>query len=175
MPFTFLKLRTMRADNDPGRHRAHLKELITSDRPMAKLDNAEDPRIVPGGRILRKLCLDELPQLVNVLKGEMSLVGPRPCLPYEAEEYLRWHSNRFDVLPGLTGLWQVSGKNRLTFKQMIRLDISYCRNMSLWLDLKILLRTGPTVAGLFLEGVANRLNRSPQKQRSAGLEESSSS
>jgi lipopolysaccharide/colanic/teichoic acid biosynthesis glycosyltransferase len=149
----------MRADNDSGCHEAHLKELIRSDRPMEKLDTGRDPRIIPGGRVLRKMCIDELPQLVNVLRGEMSLVGPRPCLPYEAEDYLRWHSHRFDVLPGLTGLWQVSGKNRLSFKQMIRLDIAYCQRMSPWLDLTIMLRTVPTIAGLFFEGLANRLRR----------------
>jgi lipopolysaccharide/colanic/teichoic acid biosynthesis glycosyltransferase len=164
-PFTFLKFRTMCAGNDPGCHQAHLKELINSDKPMEKLDNGRDPRIIAGGRILRKACIDEIPQLVNVFKGEMSLVGPRPCLPYEAEDYLRWHSHRFDVLPGMTGLWQVSGKNKLTFKQMIRLDISYCQNMSLWLDLKILLLTIPTVVGLIAEGVTNRLNRAAQVPR----------
>lgn len=158
-PFTFLKFRTMCANNDSGCHEAHLKELIGSDRPMEKLDSGRDPRIIPGGRVLRKMCIDELPQLINVLRGEMSLVGPRPCLPYEAVEYLRWHSQRFDVLPGLTGLWQVSGKNRLTFKQMIRLDIAYCQRISPWLDLAIMLRTVPTIAGLFFEGVANRLRR----------------
>jgi len=149
----------MRAGNASGCHQPPLNDLIASDKPMEKLDDGRDPRIIPGGRVLRKMCIDELPQLVNVLRGEMSLVGPRPCLPYEAEDYLHWHSRRFDVLPGLTGLWQVSGKNRLTFKQMIRLDISYCRNMSLGLDLGIILRTVPTIIGLFFEGLGNRLRR----------------
>jgi lipopolysaccharide/colanic/teichoic acid biosynthesis glycosyltransferase len=161
-PFTFLKFRTMFANNDPHCHQAHLRELINSDKPMAKLDDGRDPRIIPGGRILRKACIDEFPQLVNVLKGDMSLVGPRPCLPYEAEEYLRWHRNRFDVLPGVTGLWQVSGKNKLTFKQMIRLDISYCQKMSLGFDLKILLLTFPTIVGLVLEGISICIKRSAQ-------------
>jgi lipopolysaccharide/colanic/teichoic acid biosynthesis glycosyltransferase len=155
-PFTFLKFRTMHLSNDANSHRTHLKKLINSDEPMEKLDNSNDPRIIPGGRVIRKACLDELPQLINVLRGEMSLVGPRPCLPYEAEEFLRWHAHRFDVLPGLTGLWQVSGKNRLTFKQMIRLDIEYCRNMNPWLDLKILLLTVPTIIGLVFEAALNR-------------------
>lgn len=166
-PFTFLKFRTMYAGNDPRCHQAHLKELIASDQPMEKLDSGRDPRIIPGGRLLRKVCLDEFPQLINVLRGEMSLVGPRPCLPYEAEEYRRWHSHRFDVLPGLTGLWQVSGKNRLTFKQMVRLDISYCQNMSLLLDLKILLRTIPVIIGWFWEGIGNRLRRAAQARTRA--------
>ena len=123
---------------------------------MEKLDEAGDARIIPGGRMIRRACIDEFPQLLNVLRGEMSLVGPRPCLPYEAEEYLRWHTYRFDVLPGMTGAWQVSGKNKLTFKQMIRLDIRYCNSMSLWLDLKVLLLTGPTILGMIAESVAKR-------------------
>lgn len=163
LPFTFLKFRTMHTNNDPRFHQVHVKDLINSDRPMEKLDVNNDPRIIPGGRIIRKTCIDELPQLFNVLKGQMSLVGPRPCMPYEAEEYLRWHSYRFDVKPGLTGLWQVSGKNKLTFKQMIRLDISYCQNMSLWLDVKIIFRTFPTIVSLALEGLKNRINRTIRK------------
>ena len=125
--FTFMKFRTMHENNDLGAHRDHLKELIKGGMPMEKLDVRADPRVIPGGKILRKTCLDELPQLFNVLRGEMSLVGPRPCIPYEAEEYLRWHTHRFDILPGMTGLWQVSGKNRLSFEQMIRLDICLCK------------------------------------------------
>src|SRR5208337_1509428 len=111
------------------------KELIKGRKPMEKLDYAKDPRIIFGGRIIRKASLDELPQLFNVLRGEMSLVGPRPCILYEAEEYLRWHAHRFDVLPGMTGLWQVSGKNKLSFEQMIRFDIAYTNRMSPLLDM----------------------------------------
>jgi len=170
--FTFLKFRTMCANSDPRSHQVHLKELINTDQPMEKLDSGRDSRIIPGGRIVRKSCLDELPQLLNVLKGDMSLVGPRPCLTYEAEEYLRWHSHRFDVLPGITGLWQVSGKNKLTFKQMVRMDISYCRNMSLWLDLKILLLTLPTIIGFVFEGVVNRLGRTGLMPEIESTEES---
>ena len=147
-------------DSDPSSHRAHLRDLINSEEPMEKLDSRDDPRIIFGGRIIRKACLDEFPQLINVLKGGMSLVGPRPCLPYEVAEYVRWHKYRFDLLPGITGLWQVSGKNKLTFKQMIRLDISYCQNRSLWLDVKILLRTVPAIVGFVLEAVANTLRGS---------------
>jgi lipopolysaccharide/colanic/teichoic acid biosynthesis glycosyltransferase len=171
-PFTFLKFRTMCVNNDAQHHQAHLKELINSDQPMEKLDDGRDPRIIPGGRVIRKACIDEFPQLVNVLKGEMSLVGPRPCLPYEAEEYLRWHRNRFDVLPGLTGLWQVSGKNKLTFKQMIRLDISYCQNFSLWLDLKTLLFTLPAIVSFVSEAVVKRIRGSVQETRAENLAES---
>lgn len=155
--FTFMKFRTMHENNDPCAHRDYLKELIKGGMPMAKLDGVADPRIIPGGKILRKACLDELPQLFNVLRGEMSLVGPRPCIPYEAEEYLQWHTNRFDILPGITGLWQVSGKNRLSFEQMIRLDISYMRRMSLLFDLKMLLLTIPTIIGLVLEATLRKI------------------
>jgi lipopolysaccharide/colanic/teichoic acid biosynthesis glycosyltransferase len=162
-PFTFLKFRTMHLNNDMSFHKAHLQRLISSDEPMEKLDSNNDPRIIPGGRVIRKACLDEFPQLVNVLRGEMSLVGPRPCLLYEADEFLRWHGHRFDVLPGLTGLWQVSGKNKLTFKEMIRLDIDYCQKMSPWLDIKILLLTLPTVVGLVFEATLNRLRRPSQE------------
>jgi lipopolysaccharide/colanic/teichoic acid biosynthesis glycosyltransferase len=146
-PFVLLKLRSMTAGSDPGVHRRHLAGLIGSDRPMSKL--AGDGRVFALGRMLRRTCIDELPQLVNVLWGEMSLVGPRPCLPYEAEEYSRWHSRRFDLAPGMTGLWQVSGKDRLSFPEMVRLDIAYARTLSPWLDMKILLKTPLAVlAGL---------------------------
>ena len=111
---------------------------------MTKLD-AGDKRLIPGGRILRCLGLDELPQLINVLRGEMSLVGPRPCLPYEYEHYQARHGRRFDTLPGLTGLWQVSGKNRTTFEQMINWDITYVETKSLTLDLMIMLKTVPAI------------------------------
>jgi len=161
-PFTFLKFRTMHVRNDDSEHSSHLKGLIRSEKPMEKLDETGDPRIIPGGRMIRKACLDELPQLINVLKGEMSLVGPRPCLPYEAEEFRRWHAYRFDVLPGITGLWQVSGKNKLTFRQMIRLDICYCRRMSLWLDLKVLLLTAPAIFGMIADAVVRRCRPSTE-------------
>jgi lipopolysaccharide/colanic/teichoic acid biosynthesis glycosyltransferase len=142
--FTFLKFRTMKVNADPSKHRQYLAALIEGengdDEPMIKLDD-RNPHIIPLGNILRQTCLDELPQLINVLRGEMSLVGPRPPIPYEVEKYSGWHNDRFDTLPGMTGLWQVSGKNRLTFKEMIRLDIQYSRDMSFLTDVKILLRT----------------------------------
>ncbi len=145
-PFTFLKFRTMRQGADSSEHQAYLATLINgdsdkkdADKPMVKLDH--DPQIIPGGNLLRKSCLDELPQLFNVLLGEMSLVGPRPPIPYEVKEYHSWHRGRFNALPGMTGLWQVSGKNRLTFREMVRLDIRYAKERSLWLDVKILFRT----------------------------------
>jgi lipopolysaccharide/colanic/teichoic acid biosynthesis glycosyltransferase len=104
-----------------------------------------DARITPVGRVLRKLHLDELPQLLNVLRGDMSVVGPRPPIPYEVEKYELWHRKRLDMKPGLTGLWQVSGRNRLPFEEMVRLDLFYIENWSLLLDLKIILRTLPVM------------------------------
>ncbi|MBB6479245.1 sugar transferase [Spirochaeta isovalerica] len=157
MPFKFYKFRSMHYGNNQGYHGKHAQSFIKDgDVPMEKLDEA-DPRIIPGGRILRKSCIDEMPQLINVLKGEMSLVGPRPCIPYEAEEYLRWHTHRFDTVPGMTGLWQVSGKNKLTFKQMIRLDIQYCRNMSLRRDIGIIIKTPSAIAFMIIESIKNKL------------------
>lgn len=155
--FMFYKFRTMHHNNNETVHSHHAKDFIAFDKPMTKLDGV-DPRIIKGGRILRKLAIDELPQLLNIVKGDMSLVGPRPCIPYEADEYLQWHARRFSILPGLTGLWQVSGKNKLTFQQMIRLDITYETKMSLWFDLAIILRTIPTVVRLGLEGAKRRIN-----------------
>jgi lipopolysaccharide/colanic/teichoic acid biosynthesis glycosyltransferase len=117
---------------------------------MEKLSG--DKRVFGLGGFLRRTCMDELPQLLNVLRGEMSLVGPRPCLPYEAEAYARWHSRRFDMVPGMTGLWQVSGKNRCSFPEMVRLDVAYARALSPWLDMKILLKTPLTVLAGMLPG-----------------------
>ncbi|GAB4367479.1 MAG: hypothetical protein Kow00128_11990 [Deltaproteobacteria bacterium] len=149
--FTFLKFRTMHVNNDATVHKQYLSTLIRGDQAMEKLDADRDPRIIRFGRFLRQSCIDELPQLINVFRGDMSLVGPRPCLPYEAQEYLLWHARRFDTVPGMTGLWQVNGKNKTTFKEMIRYDIAYSRQMSPWLDFSILLKTIPTVFSLVME------------------------
>lgn len=118
---------------------------------MRKLDAVGDSRLIPGGWLLRASGADELPQLLNVLRGDMSLVGPRPCVPYEYEQYTAPQRARFSTLPGLTGLWQVSGKNRTTFADMIRLDIEYSRTKSLLLDLKIMARTFPALGAQILE------------------------
>jgi lipopolysaccharide/colanic/teichoic acid biosynthesis glycosyltransferase len=139
--FGCFKFRTMRVDADTGVHRQHVKDLLHNNTPMVKMDAIGDPRLIRFGAILRASGLDELPQLINVVLGEMSLVGPRPCLPYEFELYEPWQRERFDTLPGLTGLWQVRGKNRTTFTEMIQLDIRYVRTKSLLLDLQILLGT----------------------------------
>jgi len=150
--FTMLKFRTMKPNADTSKHREHLARLIRAEvggdadeiqKAMVKLE--DDPQIIPGGRWIRALCLDELPQLINVLRGEMSLIGPRPAIPYEAEEYEPWHRLRFDVVPGMTGLWQVSGKNNLSFSEMVRLDIRYGRSLSFARESRILLRTFPTI------------------------------
>ena len=138
----------METNSDCSEHQQYLRELISNSendksmgKPMIKRDNSKNSQIIPFGRTLRKSCLDELPQLINVLVGEMSLVGPRPPIPYEVAEYTGWHNGRFDALPGMTGLWQVSGKNLLSFQEMVRLDIQYTRNVSLLSDIKILMKT----------------------------------
>jgi lipopolysaccharide/colanic/teichoic acid biosynthesis glycosyltransferase len=139
--FVIHKFRTMRADAVAGAHAQHVAALMQSGAPLQKLDARGDARLIPGGWLLRATGLDELPQLLNVLAGDMSVVGPRPCLPYEYEAYTARQRRRFAATPGLTGLWQVSGKNRTTFARMVTLDIVYARRRSLALDLGILLRT----------------------------------
>lgn len=139
--FMIYKFRTMHVGADTAAHQHHFKELVDSKAPMVKLDARRDARLLPGGWLLRASGLDELPQIINVLRGEMSLVGPRPCLPSEFAHYHPEQRERVNVLPGLTGLWQVSGKNRITFEEMIRLDIHYMHHASLLLDLKIILLT----------------------------------
>ena len=149
--FLCYKFRTMHVNADTGIHQGHLNQLMNSDAPMVKMDSHGDPRIIRFGRLLRSSGLDELPQLINILRGEMSLVGPRPCVAYEYEKYLPWQRERFNTVPGLTGLWQVSGKNHTTFTEMIHLDIRYARSKTLWLDLKIILLTIPTLLGQMWE------------------------
>jgi lipopolysaccharide/colanic/teichoic acid biosynthesis glycosyltransferase len=143
--FTMWKIRTMHMNADTTLHRNYLRDLIHNEKEMIKLDHGRDPRIIPFGKILRATGIDELPQLINVLLGDMSLVGPRPCLPYEAREYDSWQKRRFDAVPGLTGLWQVNGKNRTTFKEMMRLDIDYARKRAFLLDVMIVLKTIPAI------------------------------
>jgi lipopolysaccharide/colanic/teichoic acid biosynthesis glycosyltransferase len=143
--FMCLKFRSMKCSADTTVHQTHLDQLMRTNAPMTKMDSHRDKRLIPGAWLLRASGLDELPQIINILRGEMSVVGPRPCLPYEYEKYLPWQRARCETQPGLTGLWQVSGKNRLTFEQMIRLDIRYARNRNWWLDLKIILLTVPAL------------------------------
>jgi exopolysaccharide biosynthesis polyprenyl glycosylphosphotransferase len=147
--FLLYKFRTMQANADAELHREYQRAFIAG-RAEANLGNETkptykllaDPRITRIGKILRRTSLDEVPQLLNVLSGDMSLVGPRPPIPYEVEAYELWHRKRLDMKPGLTGLWQVSGRNRLPFEEMVRLDLYYIENWSLLLDLEIILRTG---------------------------------
>ena len=141
-PFKVWKFRTIEVSDASAHHRSHLNELIAHDRPLEKCD--DELEVIQGGGLLRRFGIDELPQLINVLKGEMSLVGPRPDV-VPICEYARWQRRRFEVLPGITGLWQVNGKNRTTFSTMMRLDAMYVRRRSFWLDVSILLRTIPAI------------------------------
>lgn len=143
--FVLLKFRTMVVGADTGVHQHHLSTLIASNAPLTKMDAIGDTRLIPIGWVLRATGLDELPQLINVLRGEMSLIGPRPCLPYEFDKLTPHQKRRVGVLPGLTGLWQTSGKNKTTFEEMIHLDITYAYEKSLAMDLGILLRTLPAL------------------------------
>ena len=140
-PFVLYKLRSMKLDSDPGAQASYVRSLVMSDRPMVKMDLVCDSRLIAGGCLMRAAGLDELPQLFNVLRGEMSLVGPRPCLPGEDAFFSQAERERFHAIPGLTGMWQVSGKNRATFREMNRMDIHYVRNASLMMDLHIMMRT----------------------------------
>jgi lipopolysaccharide/colanic/teichoic acid biosynthesis glycosyltransferase len=159
VPFTFLKFRSMLVNCDPSIHKQYVQQLIAGKAERMTSDNAKegvykltkDPRITPVGSFLRRTSFDELPQFINVLRGDMSLVGPRPAVPYEVEAYDLWHRSRiFEVKPGITGLWQVNGRSRVKFDDMVRLDLRYARACSFWLDIKILLLT--PIAVVFGEG-----------------------
>jgi lipopolysaccharide/colanic/teichoic acid biosynthesis glycosyltransferase len=149
-PFEFLKFRSMQVGNDAGIHKEFVTKMIAgkAERNPAKgspdgvFKLTKDPRITRVGAFLRRTSLDELPQFINVLKGEMSLVGPRPPVPYEVEAYDLWHRRRLlEAKPGITGLWQVMGRSRVNFDDMVRLDLQYARSWSPWMDIKILART----------------------------------
>jgi len=155
----------MKVNADTGVHQSHLKELMTSNRPTQKLDFHGDSRLIPGGAILRVLGVDELPQLINVLRGEMSLVGPRPCTPYEFGLFAPRHKRRCEAPPGLTGLWQVSGKNRTTFDEMINLDLYYAEHKSPWLDVKIIVLTIPAIMALVWEMKVTPRISAPRNER----------
>jgi lipopolysaccharide/colanic/teichoic acid biosynthesis glycosyltransferase len=156
--FTVFKFRSMRLDADEERHRQYVSAMIAADPADAGADDgneggeslyklAVDDRITPVGRRIRSWSVDELPQLFNVVLGDMSLVGPRPAIPYEVESYPAWYSKRFAVKPGLTGLWQVSGRNQRTYEEMVSLDIDYAENRSFLGDLAILAKTPRAVLG----------------------------
>lgn len=145
-PFEFYKFRTMIVNNDDASHREFVDRLINQEEESDGVKKiTEDPRVTSIGRLLRRTSLDELPQLFNVLQGHMSLVGPRPCLPYELEMYKSWHRRRLSVTPGCTGLWQVSGRSAVGFNDMVILDLFYIENMSPLFDLRIILRTIPVM------------------------------
>jgi lipopolysaccharide/colanic/teichoic acid biosynthesis glycosyltransferase len=158
VPFTFYKFRSMRVDNDDRVHREFVASLIDGKPTSGEVAGAggqfkmkSDPRVTRIGRFIRKTSIDEIPQFWNVLKGDMSLVGPRPPVPYEADRYKAWHRRRiFDLKPGLTGIWQVEGRSRVSFDDMVRMDLRYLRESSLSFDLKILLKTVSVV--VFCEG-----------------------
>jgi lipopolysaccharide/colanic/teichoic acid biosynthesis glycosyltransferase len=148
--FRCYKFRTMICNADPSLHKSYIKALMDNDcESMAALQGEDtqvrklthDPRITRLGRILRKCSIDEIPQFINVIKGEMSLVGPRPAIPYEVEMYQPWHYRRLETKPGVTGLWQVTARSSVNFDETIKLDIQYVEQQSFWLDLKILLKT----------------------------------
>lgn len=141
--FWFYKFRTMYADNDPSDHLAYYQQLVRGEaEPVGgRYKLAYDRRVTPVGRRLRRFSLDELPQLINVINGDMSLVGPRPPIPYEMELYGPRELRRLSVKPGLTGMWQVSGRSTLSFHQMVDLDLAYIQRWSIWLDLWILVQT----------------------------------
>jgi lipopolysaccharide/colanic/teichoic acid biosynthesis glycosyltransferase len=139
--FTLYKFRSMKVNAPTQRHERHFRQLVESDCPMVKLDLLSDKRVISGGCFLRAAGLDELPQLINVLRGEMSLVGPRPCLPEEYCFFSTRQRERFEVLPGLTGIWQVVGKGVATFSEMNAMDLLYVRRSSLGLDLSVIFRT----------------------------------
>jgi lipopolysaccharide/colanic/teichoic acid biosynthesis glycosyltransferase len=148
--FTFLKFRSMHVANDSKIHQDFTKNLIRGNagNPNGIYKIQKDPRITGLGRILRASSLDELPQFINVLMGQMSLVGPRPPIPYEFECYQLWHRRRIlEARPGITGLWQVNGRSRTSFDEMVRMDLQYIKNRSLWVDLKILLKTPFAMVG----------------------------
>jgi len=166
--FTCFKFRTMLTNAETESHRNHTHNLIKSNIPMIKLDARKDPRLIPLGGLLRASGLDELPQLINVLRGEMSIVGPRPCIPYEYELYEPWQRARFNAVPGLTGLWQVSGKNRTTFEEMVRLDIEYSQSLTLWSDLKIILKTLPAIWGQYCDLRAGKQEEEEAPARALG-------
>ncbi len=154
-PFTIYKFRSMSRGADTKVHDLYLKDLIASGRPMTKLDH-DDARLIRGGKCLRATGLDELPQLLNVLKGEMSLVGPRPCTPSESNQYLPSYRKRFNGLPGITGSWQVNGKNKTTCRRMMALDVHYLRHQSIIADLVVMIRTVPTILGQVMESLKKR-------------------
>ena len=163
--FFIFKFRTMQVNVETRTHEDYFASLMRSEVPMTKLDAAGDPRLIPGARFLRASGLDELPQIFNVLRGDMSLVGPRPCLPCEFNRYEQWQQKRVNAPPGLTGYWQVNGKNKTTFNQMVFMDLFYIDKMSIWFDLRVIFKTVPVLVFETIEAL--KRYRSRQISRSA--------
>lgn len=161
--FMCLKFRSMKVNADTTTHESHLDVLMESGKPMTKLDSAGDPRLIAGGRLIRATGLDELPQLINVIRGEMSIVGPRPCTDREFQKNPAWRQERLNALPGLTGYWQVNGKNRTTFQEMIKMDTHYVRNQSVGLDVAIVLRTIPALLTQVSDSRAKKTHKATNK------------
>jgi lipopolysaccharide/colanic/teichoic acid biosynthesis glycosyltransferase len=157
-PFMIFKFRSMKVNAETRTHEEYVEKLMRSEAPLTKLD-ANDPRLTSFGRFLRMTGLDELPQLFNVLRGDMSLVGPRPCTSPEFASYLAWQKTRVAAPPGLTGYWQVNGKNKTTFNEMMEMDLHYAREMSLWLDLSIIWNTLPAIFEQTFECFARRSSK----------------
>jgi lipopolysaccharide/colanic/teichoic acid biosynthesis glycosyltransferase len=158
--FYIFKFRTMKVNAETQCHESYFEHLMKANCPMVKLDAAGDPRLISCGGLLRASGLDELPQIFNIISGEMSMVGPRPCTPHEFARYTVHQRKRVNALPGLTGYWQVNGKNKTTFPKMIAMDICYIRHLSLWLDLSIILKTVPVLIAQLLE--ARQVRRPPR-------------
>ena len=165
--FMIFKFRTMQVNAETRTHEDYFAELIRSEVPMTKLDAAGDSRLIPGARFIRASGLDELPQIFNVLRGEMSLVGPRPCLPAEFNRYEKWQQNRVNAPPGLTGYWQVNGKNRTTFNQMVFMDLFYIDKMSIWFDLRVIFKTLPVLVFETIEALKRYRSRQMSRAEAA--------
>lgn len=166
-PFMIFKFRSMKVNAETGTHERYVAQLMEQGAPMVKLDGA-DPRLIPLGRFLRATGLDELPQIFNILRGEMSLVGPRPCTTVEFARYELWHKARVNAHPGITGFWQVNGKNKTTFNEMIAMDLFYLGHRSIWLDTVIIVRTIPVILQEGFASVRSRLSSTKAQQFAAG-------
>lgn len=149
----------MHVNAETRTHEDYFASLMQSESPMTKLDAADDARLLPGARFLRASGLDELPQIFNVFRGDMSLVGPRPCLPCEFDRYEQWQQRRVNAPPGLTGYWQVNGKNKTTFNQMMFMDLFYIDKMSIWSDLGIICKTIPVLVSETIEALKRYKSR----------------
>ena len=166
--FKIYKFRTMHVQADTKGHQEHFTQLRETNSPMLKLDSKRDARLITGCWLMRSTGLDELPQIVNIWQGDMSIVGPRPCISYEFEQYTDKQRERCKSVPGLTGLWQVSGKNRTTFAEMIRLDCEYGDRKTLGLDIKIILLTIPALFLQLFDVIKNRAAAKRQAGTSSG-------